>query len=152
MCSRWSDSSGGDGGNFASSSFQDCGTSNCPAGDPGGAEDSVIGPVNGDERLGEVAQSRFAGGSHLLFGHHDPYRPHLPTCWTSQPRLLEPDRLTDGVGVGTLRWDGTRNLYHRVRLDHANPHYETYFDRAVALAESVRLCAWWSIVLINSLV
>src|SRR5918998_6114386 len=43
-------------------------------GDPGGSVDPVVGPVYGDERLAEIVQSGFAGGSEVLFGHHDPYR------------------------------------------------------------------------------
>jgi hypothetical protein len=37
-------------------------------GDPGGTVDPVIGPVDGDERLAEIAQRWFAGGSDLPFG------------------------------------------------------------------------------------
>ena len=44
-------------------------------GDPGGTVDPVVGPVDGDERLAEIAQGGFARGSDVLFGHHDPYRP-----------------------------------------------------------------------------
>jgi hypothetical protein len=32
-------------------------------GDPGGTVDPVIGPVNGDERLADIAQGGFAVGS-----------------------------------------------------------------------------------------
>ena len=35
-------------------------------GDPGGTVDPVIGPVDGDERLAEIAQGGFAGGSDVL--------------------------------------------------------------------------------------
>ena len=44
-------------------------------GDPGGAVDPVVGPVDGDERLAEIAQGGLARGSDVLFGHHDPHRP-----------------------------------------------------------------------------
>ena len=46
-------------------------------GDPGGTVDPVIGPVYGDERLAEIAQGGFAGGSEVLLGHHDPHRPPI---------------------------------------------------------------------------
>ena len=42
--------------------------------------DPVIGPVDGDERLAEIAQGGFAGPADVLFGHHDPHRSHPPTC------------------------------------------------------------------------
>ncbi len=35
--------------------------------------DPIIGPVYGDERPAEIAQGGFAGGSEVLFGHHDPH-------------------------------------------------------------------------------
>ena len=37
--------------------------------------DPVVGPVDGDEALAEIAQGGFARGSDVRFGHHDPYRP-----------------------------------------------------------------------------
>ena len=40
-----------------------------------GTVDPVVGPVDGDERLAEVAQGGLAGGSDVLLGHHDPHRP-----------------------------------------------------------------------------
>jgi hypothetical protein len=36
--------------------------------------DSVIGPVDGDERLAEIAQGGFYRRSDVLLGHHDPHR------------------------------------------------------------------------------
>ena len=45
--------------------------------DPGGAVDPVVGPVDGDERLAEIAQGRLAVGPGVLLGHHDPYRPAI---------------------------------------------------------------------------
>ncbi len=44
-------------------------------GDPGGTVDPVVGPVDGDEALAEIAQGGLARGSDVRFGHHDPYRP-----------------------------------------------------------------------------
>ena len=44
-------------------------------GDPRGTVDPVVGPVDGDERLAEIAQGGFARGSDVRFGQHDPYRP-----------------------------------------------------------------------------
>ena len=46
-------------------------------GDPGGTVDPVVGSPYGDERLAEVAQGGFAGGSEVLLGHHDPRRPRI---------------------------------------------------------------------------
>ena len=43
-------------------------------GDPGGTVDPVVGPVDGDERLAEIAQGGFGRGSDVLLGHHDPHR------------------------------------------------------------------------------
>ena len=39
--------------------------------------DPVIGPVDGDQPLAEIAQGGFARGSDVLFGQHDPYRPAI---------------------------------------------------------------------------
>jgi hypothetical protein len=36
--------------------------------------DPVVGPVDGDERLAEIAQRGFARGSDVPFGHQNPYR------------------------------------------------------------------------------
>ena len=44
-------------------------------GDRGGTVDPVIGPVDGDQPLAEIAQGGFGRGSDVLFGQHDPYRP-----------------------------------------------------------------------------
>ena len=46
-------------------------------GDPGGTVDPVVGPVDGDERLAEIAQGGLGRGSDVLFGHHDPHRPAI---------------------------------------------------------------------------
>ncbi len=46
-------------------------------GNPGGTVDPVIRPVYGDERLAQIAQGGFAGGSEVLLGHHDPHRPPI---------------------------------------------------------------------------
>ena len=46
-------------------------------GDPGGTVDPVVGPVDGDERLAEIAQGGFGRGSDVLFGQHDPHRPPI---------------------------------------------------------------------------
>ena len=35
-------------------------------GDPGGTVDPVVGPVDGDERLAEIAQGGLAGGPSVL--------------------------------------------------------------------------------------
>jgi hypothetical protein len=35
----------------------------------------VVGPVDGDERLADIAQGGFAVESQLRFGHEDPHRP-----------------------------------------------------------------------------
>src|SRR5580765_6651877 len=43
-------------------------------GDPGGTVDPVVGPVDGDEALAEIAQGGFARSSDVRFGHHDSYR------------------------------------------------------------------------------
>ena len=48
-------------------------------GDPGRAVDPVVGPVDGDERLAEIAQGGLAGGSDVLLGHHDPHGPRPQT-------------------------------------------------------------------------
>ena len=62
-------------------------------GDPGGTVDPVIGPVNGDERLADIAQRRFASRSDLRFGQHDPDRPAI---------LHLADRMdADGVAGGS---------------------------------------------------
>ena len=58
-------------------------------GDPGGTVDPVVGPVHSDERLAEIAQGGFAGGSEVLFGHHDPHR----------PPILQPAQAMDAEGV-----------------------------------------------------
>jgi hypothetical protein len=47
-------------------------------GEEGGTVYPVIGPVDGDEPLAEIAQGGFGRGSDVLFGHHDPYRTPLP--------------------------------------------------------------------------
>ncbi len=39
--------------------------------------DPVVGPVDGDEALAEIAQGGFARGSDVRFGHHDPHRPPI---------------------------------------------------------------------------
>ena len=44
------------------------------AGDEGGTVDPVVGPVDDDERLAELAQGGFARGPDVLFGEHDPDR------------------------------------------------------------------------------
>ena len=46
-------------------------------GDPRGTVDSVVGAVDGDEPLAEIAQRRLVRGSDVRFGQHDPYRPAL---------------------------------------------------------------------------
>ena len=43
-------------------------------GNPDGTVNPVIGAVDGDHRLAEVAQRGFAGGPELPFGHHDTHR------------------------------------------------------------------------------
>ena len=43
-------------------------------GDPGGTVDPVVGPVDGDEALAEIAEGGFARGSDVGLGHHDPDR------------------------------------------------------------------------------
>ena len=57
--------------------------------DPGGTVDPVIGPVDGDERLAEIAQGGLAGPAEALFGHHDPHR----------PPILQPAQAMDAEGV-----------------------------------------------------
>ena len=47
------------------------------AGDPGGTVDPVIGAVNGDERLADIAQGGFAVEPQLRLGQHDPGRPAI---------------------------------------------------------------------------
>lgn len=58
-------------------------------------------------------------------------------CLPQRPRGFQ--NSAKGFLNPAVGWHASGNTYHRVRLDHANPHHETYFDRAVALAESVRL-------------
>ena len=56
--------------------------------------DPVVGPVDGDERLAEIAQGGFARRSDVLFGHHDPHRvDHLPSD------LVHPAEGMDAEGV-----------------------------------------------------
>jgi hypothetical protein len=69
-------------------------------GDPGGTVDPVIGPVYGDERLADVAQGGFAGGSDVRFGHHDPYRPAILVDHLAVADLvLHPTERVDAEGV-----------------------------------------------------
>jgi hypothetical protein len=69
-------------------------------GDPGGTVDPVVGPVYGDERLADIAQGGFAGGSDLPFGHHDPYRPAILVDHLAVADLvLHPTERVDAEGV-----------------------------------------------------
>ena len=69
-------------------------------GDPRGTVDPVIGPVDGDERLAEIAQSRFARGSEVPFGHHDPYRSAIGVDDLAVADLvLHPAEAMDADGV-----------------------------------------------------
>ena len=69
-------------------------------GDPRGTVDPVIGPVDGDERLAEIAQGGFARGSDVLFGHHDPYRPAIRVDDLAVADLvLHPAEAMDAEGV-----------------------------------------------------
>ena len=47
-------------------------------GDPGRTVDPEVGPVDGDERLAEIAQGGFARGPEVRLGHHDPHRSRRP--------------------------------------------------------------------------
>jgi len=73
-------------------------------GDPGGTVDPVVGPVDGDERLTEIAQCGFAGGSDLPFGQYDPHRPAIlqPTEGMDAERILvkSPLRLLGHLDFG----------------------------------------------------
>src|SRR5207302_602359 len=67
---------------------------------PGRTVDPVIGPVDGDERLAEIAQGGFARGSDVLFGHHDPYRPPIHVDHLAVADLvLQPAERMDAEGV-----------------------------------------------------
>jgi hypothetical protein len=69
-------------------------------GDRGGTVNPVIGPVDGDERLAEIAQGGFARGSDLLFGQHDPYRPPIRVEHLAVADLiLHPAEGMDAAGV-----------------------------------------------------
>ena len=62
--------------------------------------DPVIGPVDGDERLAEIAQGGFARGSDVRFGHHDPYRPPILVDHLAVADLvLHPAEGMDAEGV-----------------------------------------------------
>ena len=62
--------------------------------------DPVVGPVDGDERLAEIAQGGFARGSDVLLGHHDPYRPPIRVDHLAVADLvLHPAEGMDAEGV-----------------------------------------------------
>jgi hypothetical protein len=62
--------------------------------------DPVIGAVHGDERLAEIAQGGFAGGSGVLFGHHDPHRAPVHVNHLAVADLvLQPTEGMDAEGV-----------------------------------------------------
>jgi len=57
--------------------------------------DPIIGPVDGDERLAEIAQGGFPGPADVPFGDEDPHR--LPILQPAQGMDAE------GVAVGARR-------------------------------------------------
>jgi hypothetical protein len=62
--------------------------------------DPVIGPVDGDERLAEIAQGGFGRGSDVLFGHHDPHRAPVHVDHLAAADLvLQPTEGMDAEGV-----------------------------------------------------
>ena len=85
-------------------------------GDPGGTVDPVIGPVDGDERLAEIAQGGFARGSDVLFGHHDPHRAtirvdhlavadlvlHLPMAWVPRASWRMPNSGSSAISTSAI--------------------------------------------------
>jgi hypothetical protein len=64
-------------------------------GDPDGTVNPEIGPVDGDERLAEIAQRGFGGEPDVLFGHHDPHRPPVLEDDLAIPDLVL--QLAEGV-------------------------------------------------------
>ena len=66
--------------------------------------DPVIGAVNGDERLADIAQRRFAVEPQLRLGQHDPGRPailHLADPMDAVRILMKPPfRLLGRLGFG----------------------------------------------------
>src|SRR4029450_1638098 len=65
-----------------------------------GTMDPVVGPVDGDERLAEIAQGGFGRGSDVLFGHHDPYRAPVQVDHLAVADLvLHPAEAVDAAGV-----------------------------------------------------
>ena len=62
--------------------------------------DPVVGPVDGDERLAEIAQGGFGRGSDVRFGHHDPHRPLILVDHLAVADLvLHPAEGMDAEGV-----------------------------------------------------
>ena len=74
------------------------------AGDPGGTMDPVIGPVDGDERLADIAQRGFAVEPQRLLGQHDSGRRailHLADPVAAARILVKPPfRLLGRLGFG----------------------------------------------------
>ena len=66
--------------------------------------DPVIGPVDGDERLADIAQGGFAVESQLRFGQHDAGRPailHLADRMDAERVLVKPPlRLLGHLDLG----------------------------------------------------
>ena len=86
-------------------------------GDPGGTVDPVVGPVDGDERLAEIAQGGFGRGSDVRFGHHDPHRSpvlvdhlavadlvlHLPRAWMPRASRRMPNSGSSAISTSAIR-------------------------------------------------
>src|SRR5207244_2974071 len=85
-------------------------------GDPGGTVDPVVGPVYGDERLAEIAQSGFARGSEVRFGHHDPYRPAIRVDHLAVAHLVF--QSTDAMDADGVVTDAQFRLFGE--LDHGD--------------------------------
>ena len=75
-------------------------------GDPGGTVDPVIGPVDGDERLADIAQGGFAGGSAAAVrsARSAPAR-HSPPCrcpWMPSASWWKPHSGSSAISTSAI--------------------------------------------------
>ena len=81
--------------------------------------DSVVGPVDGDEALAEIAQGGLARAD-VRLGHHDPHRPSFPVDHLAVADLVL--HLAQGMHAGGSAADAQFRLLGHLDLGDQGAH------------------------------